>query len=315
MGTQSYTAPKNNSENRLEDFNQHRSLLFAIAYRMLGSVMDAEDMVQETFLRWQKNSEQAIDSTKAYLTTIITRLCIDHLRSARVRREQYVGPWLPEPIVTEQSADPIASVELSDSLAMAFLVLLERLSPIERAVFLLRQVFDYDYEEISRIVEKSPTNCRQIARRARQHLALEKSRFQANPQQQERLTQQFMQASSQGDLQGLLDLLADDVTLWSDGGGKVVAVLKPLHGAQKVARFLRAIHRRAKKTGAIPQVEQVQVNGQAGLLYSVAGGIETVVSLVAIDNQIQSLYFIRNPDKLRLSLSSNSDNGNLMTES
>ncbi len=300
MGTQRYTATKNGSINRLEDFNQYRSLLFAIAYRMLGSIMDAEDMVQETFLRWQQSSEQAIDSTKAYLTTIITRLCIDHLRSARVRREQYIGTWLPEPIVTEQSADPIARAELSDSLAMAFLVLLERLSPIERAVFLLRQVFDYDYEEISHIVEKNPTNCRQIARRARQHLALDRSRFQANPCQQEQLTQQFMQAFSQGDLQGLLDLLADDITLWSDGGGNVVATLKPLHGAQKVARFLRAIHRRTSKTGAIPQVEQVQVNGQAGLVCSVAGVVETVISLVAIDRQIRSLYFIRNPDKLKL---------------
>ena len=276
MGTQS-TATKNGAINRLEDFNQHRSLLFGIAYRMLGSVMDAEDMVQETFLRWQKASGQAIDSAKAYLTTVITRLCIDHLRSARVQREQYVGPWLPEPIVTDKSADPIALAELSESLAMAFLVLLERLSPMERAVFLLRQVFDYDYEEIGRIVEKTPTNCRQIARRARQHLALEKSRFQATPQQQEQLTQQFMQASNQGDLQGLLDLLADDITLWSDGGGKAIAALKPLHGAQKVARFLRAIQRRANKLGAVPQVELVQVNGQAGLVYSVAGVVQSVV--------------------------------------
>ena len=211
MKTQADMAASYGSIHRLAEFNQYRSLLFAIAYCMLGSVMDAEDMVQETFLRWQQASASAIRSTKAYLTTIITRLCIDHLRSAQVQREQYVGSWLPEPIVTEKSADPIAMAELSDSLAMSFLVLLERLSPIERAVFLLREVFDYDYDEIGGIVEKNPTNCHQIARRARQHLALEKSRFQVNPQHQERLTQQFMQAFRQGDLQGLLDLLAEDV--------------------------------------------------------------------------------------------------------
>jgi len=285
--------------NHLEGFNQHRSLLFAIAYRMLGSVMDAEDMVQETFLRWQQASEQAIKSTQAYLTTIITRLCIDHLRSARVQREQYVGTWLPEPIVTEKSADPIVMAELSDSLTIAFLVLLERLSPVERAVFLLREVFDFDYKEISRIVDKSPSNCRQIARRARQHLALEKSRFQATPQQQRQLTQQFIQAFSHGDLPGLLNLLADDVTCWSDGGGKVVAALKPLHGAQKVARFLRAIYRRTHKLGVVHQAELVQINAQLGIVYSVAGVVESVAMLDIVDNPIQSIYFVRNPDKLK----------------
>ena len=284
--------------NRVEDFNQYRSLLFAIAYRMLGSVMDAEDMVQETFLRWQQASVQAIQSTQAYLTTIMTRLCIDHLRSARVRREQYVGPWLPEPMVTAKAADPMAMAELSDSLSMAFLVLLERLSPLERAVFLLREVFDYDYEAIGRMVEKSPANCRQIARRARQHLALEKSRFQTTPQQQEQLTQQFMQAFSQGELQGLLDLLTDDVTVWSDGGGKAIAALKPIHGAQKVARFLRAIHRRAHKLGVVPQATRVVVNGQAGVVYAAAGQVESVMTLDVVDAQIQTIYFVRNPDKL-----------------
>ncbi|MEO1299580.1 MAG: sigma-70 family RNA polymerase sigma factor [Cyanobacteria bacterium J06636_16] len=163
MGTQPQTADRSQPVNRLEDFNQQRSHLFAIAYRMLGSVMDAEDMVQETFLRWQRASESVIRTPKAYLTTVITRLCIDYLRSARVQREQYIGPWLPEPIVTSQGADPIALAELSESLSMAFLVLLERLSPLERAVFLLREAFGYSYEEIGQIVEKTPTNCRQIA--------------------------------------------------------------------------------------------------------------------------------------------------------
>lgn len=300
MGTQKYITEKNQSINQVEDFYQYRSLLFAIAYRMIGSVMDAEDMVQDTFLRWQHSSEQTIQSTKAYLTTIITRLCIDHLRSARIQREQYIGTWLPEPIVTDKSADPITMAELTDSLTMAFLLLLERLSPLERAVFLLREVFDYDYEAISHMVEKSPANCRQIARRARKHLAIEKSRFQSTPQQQEMLTQQFMQVFSQGNLQGLLDLLASDVTVWSDGGGKVVAALKPINGSQKVARFLRAIHRRANRLGAVPQANLVLVNGQPGIVYSVEGIVQNVVALDVGDTRIQAIYFVRNPEKLAL---------------
>ena len=295
------TAVRNGPINRLEDFNQYRSLLFAIAYRMLGSVMDAEDMVQETFLRWQTVSKQGIKSTKAYLTTIVTRLSIDHLRSARVQREQYIGPWLPEPIVTEKSADPIALAELSDSLAMAFLVILERLSPVERAVFLLREVFDYDYGEIGRMVEKSPANCRQIARRARLHLTHEKSRFQAPPAQQEQLTHQFMQAFSQGDMAGLLNILAEDVTLWSDGGGKVTAALKPLQGAQKVAGFLKAIHRRADKLGEVRRAEPVQINGQPGIRYFLAGAVESLATLAIVNDRIQAIYFVRNPDKLKFS--------------
>ncbi|MEM1254529.1 MAG: RNA polymerase sigma-70 factor [Cyanobacteria bacterium P01_H01_bin.21] len=294
---------KNCSVAQIEDFNQYRSLLFAIAYRMLGSIMDAEDMVQETFLRWQQTSEQTIKSTKAYLTTIVTRLCIDRLRSARVQREQYVGPWLPEPMVTEPVNDPNAMAELADSLAMAFLVLLEQLSPIERAVFLLREAFGYDYNEIGQIVEKTAANCRQIARRARQHLAEQRPRFQASLQAQEQLTRKFMQASQKGDLQGLLDLLAKDITLWSDGGGQVVACLKPLHGAAKVAGFLRAIYRRGQKLGLGYEVILAQVNGQPGVIYILNGDVDSVVAIDIADSQIQSLYFLRNPNKLKQSFS------------
>ena len=291
------------SSTQLEAFHQYRSLLFAIAYRMLGSIMDAEDMVQETFLRWQQTSEQAVQSTKAYLTTIITRLCIDRLRSAQVQREQYVGPWLPEPIVTEKEADPAAMVELADSLTMAFLVLLERLSPIERAVFLLREAFGYDYNEISQIVEKSAANCRQISRRARQHLAEQRPRYPASHQQQEQLTRQFMRASQQGDFQGLLALLADDITLWSDGGGQVAACLKPLHGAAKVAGFLRAVDRRYQKLGLDYDIELVRVNGQSGLLYTCGNCIDSVLAVEIAVGRLQSLYFMRNPEKLERSFS------------
>ncbi|MEO0986241.1 MAG: RNA polymerase sigma-70 factor [Cyanobacteria bacterium J06639_14] len=293
------------SVEQVETFNQYRSLLFAIAYRMLGSIMDAEDMVQETFLRWQQTSGQAVKSTKAYLTTIITRLCIDQLRSARVQREQYVGPWLPEPMVADRDNDPNAMAELADSLTIAFLVLLERLSPLERAVFLLREAFGYDYEEIGQIVEKTPVNCRQIARRARQHLATQRSRFKASRQDQEQLTHKFMQACQQGDLQGLLALLAQDITLWSDGGGKVVACLKPLHGAAKVAGFLRAIYRHRQKLGLRYEVKLAQVNGRPGIIYSLNGEVASIVAIEITDNQIQSLYFMRNPDKLQRSFSQN----------
>ncbi|MDV3348767.1 RNA polymerase sigma-70 factor [Leptolyngbyaceae cyanobacterium CCMR0082] len=301
------TVAKNDPIDRLDVFNQYRSLLFAIAYRMLGSVTDAEDMVQDTFLRWQQASEQSIKSTQAYLTTIITRLCIDRLRSARVQREHYIGSWLPEPIVTESTTnsatDPMTVAELADSLTMAFLVLLERLSPLERAVFLLREAFGYDYNEIGQIVEKKAATCRQIFRRARQHLADQRPRFQTSLQQQEQLTYKFMQASQQGDVQGLLDLLAKDITLWSDGGGQVVACLKPLHGAAKVAGFLRAIYRRAQKLGWEYEVELAQINGQPGLVYTRDNTIETVVAIEIVDNRIQSLYFMRNPDKLKQSFS------------
>ena len=189
------------SVNSFEQFERHRTLLFAIAYRMLGSVADAEDMVQETFLRWQQVSKAKVTSPKNYLVSIVTRLCIDRLRSARVQPEQYIGTWLPEPIVTAATSDPADMVELADSLSTAFLVLLESLSPTERAVFLLREVFEYDYGEVGQIVNKTPANCRQIFRRARQRLAARRSHFDITPQQQEQITEKFIQAWNRGDLQ------------------------------------------------------------------------------------------------------------------
>ena len=283
--------------NYLEQFNQYRPLLFSIAYGMLGSATDAEDMVQETFLRTQQASETTVRAPKAYLSTIVTRLCIDHLRSARVRREQYVGSWLPEPILTQQTDDPAELVELSDSLSIAFLVLLECLSPTERAVFLLREVFDYEYPAIGRIVEKSPANCRQIKVRARKHLASRRPRFQVSPQQQEQLTIEFMKACNSGDLQGLLAILALDVTLTSDGGGKVKAALKPLHGSMKVARFLLAI-RRSKIVPAFVS-SLAEINGETGIINHVNGCPGSVLSLEIIGDRIQSIYIVVNPDKLK----------------
>jgi RNA polymerase sigma-70 factor, ECF subfamily len=280
----------------LETFNQYRPLLFSIAYRMLGTVTDAEDMVQETFLRWQQVTKETVKSARTYLSTITTRLCIDHLRSARVQREQYVGSWLPEPILMPKSDDPAEQVELADSLSIAFLVMLERLSPIERAVFLLREVFEYEYDEIAQMVGKSSANCRQILRRSRQHIASQRPRFSVSQQQQEHITEQFLEASTQGNLQGLLTLLAEDVTYWSDGGGQVAAALKPLHGAMKVARFVLAIHRKWLSTAVF---HIVQVNGNPGIFTVVDFNVHSVTTFDIVDGHIQSVYTVRNPQKLK----------------
>jgi RNA polymerase sigma-70 factor (ECF subfamily) len=280
---------------RTEIFNQYRPLLFSIAYRMLGSVMEAEDMVQETFLRWQQVSEDEIESPKAYLTTIVTRLCIDFLRSARARREEYVGPWLPEPLVTGEPAAG-GDMTLADSLSMAFLVLLESLNPVERAVFLLRDVFDYDYAEIARIVGKSEANCRQMARRARQYIAARRPRFNASPEQQERLLLQFLETSTNGDVPGLVELLADDITLWADGGGKARAALKPIRGALNVARFVVGVVRTLPRDMVTRRVE---INGQPGIIAYEGDRVIGVAVLDVGDGRIRGIGFIVNPEKLQ----------------
>jgi RNA polymerase sigma-70 factor (ECF subfamily) len=285
-------------------FQAYRFLLFSIAYRMLGSVMEAEDCVQETFLRWHEaceNSEpEAIRSPRSYLCTVLTRLCIDVLRSARVQREAYVGVWLPEPLVTAYQSgaplDPEASVEQAESLSLAFLRLLEYLSPVERAVFLLRQVFDFEYDEIAQILQKSPENCRQIMRRARHNLAEHHHHFHVEPSQRELLTYQFIQACTSGDLQALLHLLADDVVMHSDGGGKVRAALKPIYGADKVARGLLGLMRKLP-AGVTSQL--ALINGQIGILTYLDGAPYGVLAFSLANNHIQEIALIVNPDKLR----------------
>jgi RNA polymerase sigma-70 factor, ECF subfamily len=282
-----------NDESRQEavdssgSFDLHRPLLFSIAYRMLGSVMDAEDVVQEAYLRWQRAPEAEVRSPRAYLSAVVTRLCIDQLRSAKARREAYVGPWLPEPLPTE-------SVAIDESLSMAFLVLLESLNPTERAVFLLREVFDYDYSEISRLVGKSEENCRQIARRARQSVAARRPRFESSPEQEERMMGSFLEACFRGDMVGLL---SEDVTLWSDGGGKTRAALNPIHGADKVARFLFGILRKAPP-GFV--VRRAQVNGRPGLIgYLEDGSPHSVVTFDVAEGCIRAIRLVVNPEKLR----------------
>src|SRR5918996_1651336 len=231
-------------------FASARPLLFSIAYRMLGSVMDAEDLVQDAFIHWQEAADPDIRTPQAYLATIVTRRAIDHLRSARTKRETYVGPWLPEPLVTEHAPDPSGPVELAESLSMAFLVMLERLSPVERAIFVLREAFDFEFPDIARIVGKTETNCRQILLRARKRLGKTEARFQADPAAAERLVKRFQAATLAGDLDAMVALLADDITVWAGGGGKAQgAARRPIRGPTRVARFIVGAARRRFPAG------------------------------------------------------------------
>jgi RNA polymerase sigma-70 factor (ECF subfamily) len=277
-----------------EDFERHRSLLFSIAYRMLGSVAEAEDVVQEAYLRWREVPEGEVRSPKSYLSAVVTRLSIDRLRSAR--REEYIGPWLPEPLISDRAEELAAHDELDESLSMAFLVLLESLNPVERAVFLLREVFDYDYEEISSIVRKSEANCRQIARRARQSVAARRPRFERSLEKEKMLTERFVEACMSGDMEGLLELLSEDVTLWSDGGGKVAAAPYPIHGPEKVARFLVGVLR------TVPPgffAHPARVNGGPGAIGYVDDHPTGVVALDVAEGRIRRVRIVVNPDKLR----------------
>ena len=285
---------------RIQFFNQYRDYLFAIAYRMLGSAMDAEDMVQDTYLRWQQIEQGLVENPKSYLASIITRLCIDHLRSARVQREQYVGPWLPEPLLTGQAYTAPDTVALDESLSMAFLVMLESLSPTERAVFLLREVFGYAYAEIAQIVQKSEANCRQMVRRARQHIQRGRPRFDVSLEEQQAFTNQFLQACMTGDVDTLVDFLAEEVTIWSDGGGKAVAATKPIYGLEKAIRFLTGLARNAPPNTA---TRFASVNQSPGLIIYVDGQPIAVMTFEvdrATDDQprIIAIRSILNPDKL-----------------
>lgn len=279
-----------------ELYQQHRPLLFSIAYRMLGSVADAEDMLQETYLRWQQAFSAEIRNPRAFLVTIISRLCINHLQSARVEREEYFGQWLPEPLVTEPASDAADVLEIGESLSIAFLALLERLTPVERAVFLLREVFDYEYSEISRILEQSEANCRQILRRARQHVTPDRPRFEPSTEQREKLLQKFLEASSRGDMEGLLALLSNDVVLYADGGGKATAVPNPIYGPENVARFL--IHAPKKFLPQNLVRRMVQINGPPGIVSYLEGHPFSVFTLDIAAGRVRNIYIVANPEKL-----------------
>jgi RNA polymerase sigma-70 factor (TIGR02957 family) len=274
-----------------------RPAAFAVAYRMLGSVSEAEDAVQEGFLRLHRALADGaeIESPRAYVTAVVTRICIDQLRSARVRREQYVGEWLPEPLVDD---DPARHAEMADSLSLAFLVLLESLSPEQRAAFLLREVFDYPYDQIAQIVGKSEDNARQLAARARRHVEERRPRFEASRQAREALADRFFAAIGEGNLEGLEELLAEDVVLHGDGGGKAPALARALHGRSRVERTLRAWVKAGLRLLPITW-RRVEVNGQPGAMtLDPEGRVINVMALDIADGRIQAIRSVVNPDKL-----------------
>jgi RNA polymerase sigma-70 factor (TIGR02957 family) len=278
-----------------------RPVSFAIAYRMLGSVSEAEDVVQEALLRVHQAIEagEQIASPRAFLATVTTRLAINELRSARARRERYVGEWLPEPIVTDGHDDPAQHAEMADSLSLATLVLLESLSPEQRAVLLLHDVFDYDYPQVAEIIGKSQDNVRQLATRARRHLAQRRPRFQTTREQREELAARFFQAAEQGDLSGLEALLAHDVAFTGDGGGKVPALARTLRGRNRVARTLVDYSVRQAALFQQVQIRPTEINGSPGALYlDEQQRLIAVIALEIADGQITSINSIVNPDKL-----------------
>jgi RNA polymerase sigma-70 factor (TIGR02957 family) len=284
-----------------EEFHQLRPSAFAVAYRMLGSVSEAEDVVQEGFLRLHRAREggERIESPRAYLSTVVSRLSLDHLRSARVRRETYVGEWLPEPLVTSADDDPARKAEIADSLSLAFLVLLETLSPEQRAAYLLRDVFDEPYDRIAEIVGTSEQNARQLATRARRHVEERRPRFEPSLEQRDELATRFFAAAEEGDLQGLEELLAHDVVLHGDGGGKAPALARAIHGRARVARTLIAWLRAGTRFGGF-MLRREEVNGQPGaLVLDREGRVISVMILDVAEGQIQGVSGLVNPDKLR----------------
>jgi RNA polymerase sigma-70 factor, ECF subfamily len=282
-----------------EPFEKYRSLLFAMAYRMLGSAMEAEDIVQEAYLRYRATPPESIRTLKSFLTTIVHHLCIDHLKSAQVRRENYVGPWLPEPIITGDSASPLSPLRRiidRESISMAFLVLLESLSPLERAVFLLREVFDYEYAEIARITGRDEAACRQLFSRAKKHIRAHRPRFSASPKTHAKMVGLFMEACIAGDIDGLMSLLAEDVTAWMDGGGKVaVTVRQPIQGRDKVARAIIS-HLSRVREGTTAEV--IEANGLPALLVRLKGQIVSLLTLEVEGDFIHVMRTVANPDKL-----------------
>ena len=286
----------------METFESYRPYLFSIAYRMLGSAMDAEDMVQETYLRYQATTPETIHSLKAYLTTILTRLCMDQLHLARRQREVYVGPWLPEPIVTAEmaemsgTADPEKRVDMQESISLAFMMLLEQLQPFERAVFLLREVFGYEFAEIAAMLGKSGAACRRSFSRAKGHLQAHRPRFPASPDTHRQLLTGFLSAAQGGDMAALTGMLAEEVTLWADGGGKVKgAATRPVFGSAAVARFLVGT-RRFWPEGA--HAELREVNGQTAAIIYAGDHAFSILTIEEDAGHIQAIRIVANPEKL-----------------
>ncbi|MFV9636734.1 RNA polymerase sigma-70 factor [Mycobacterium neumannii] len=283
-----------------QTFADHRNLLFAIAYRILGSAADAEDVVQDAWFKWSADDRSQVSDPKAYLSRIVSNLSMDRLRSTQRQRETYVGPWLPEPILTESDAADDAVT--ADSVSLAMLVVLETLSPLERAVFVLKEAFDFSYAEIAEAVERSESAVRQAAHRAREHVHARRPRFEADRAKKRQVTERFFAASVGGDINALLEMLAPEVTLWTDGGGKVRQALRPLIGAANVARWLAGTAKRPYEGVEIADMtaEVVEINGGPGIVLSGAGRIIATLTVdLDDDGRIATIHNIANPDKLR----------------
>jgi RNA polymerase sigma-70 factor, ECF subfamily len=277
----------------MEAFEEYRPLLFAIAYRMTGNASEAEDIVQETYLRYRITTQEEIQSLKSYLSTIVTRLCLDYLKSARVEREQYIGAWLPQPVLT--SDEELLPLEQRESISLAFLILLETLTPPERAVFLLHEVFEYPFQEIGEIIAKSPSNCRQIFRRAKEAIEERRQRFELLPARQQQLVTRFIAACQLGDLLALTNLLAQDAISWSDGGGKTRAALRPIRGQSAVARYWTGM---ARKDPRSLTLRMEKVNGQLAVVAWEGAALVAVIALIAAQEGVNAIYAILSPEKL-----------------
>lgn len=278
-----------------EIFEEHRPLLFRLAYGMLGRVATAEDAVQETFLRWQKQDMKQIQSPKAWLTKVVNRICLDEIKSARNRKEQYVGPDLPEPMFTERTHSPEEALELAESLSMALLFLLDKLNPVQRAVFLLHEVFDYDYGSISSIIDKSESNCRKIAERARNLVREKRPEFDKNGNEKSHLIRSFVEAIRNRDMPKIEHLLAEDAIMYTDGGGKITAARKPVQGVEKIAKFITG----GPKELAQPyRIEFKEINGEPGMVLWAEEQLHNVWSFHIEKGKIKSVYVVLNPDKL-----------------
>ncbi|HEY8562112.1 MAG TPA: RNA polymerase sigma factor SigJ [Pyrinomonadaceae bacterium] len=283
-------------EEKVEVFRRHRARLFGIAYRMLGTQSDAEDILQEAYIKWHQADSAGIETPEAWLVTIVTRLSIDRLRKAANARETYIGPWLPEPLAASPAPTPEEEMELASNLSMAFMVLLERLSPVERAAFLLHDIFDLGYTEIARIVGKTETASRQLIHRARERVRADKPRFEANENERAKLIKKFSAASYAGDEAALLALFADEISMTSDGGGKVTAARKIVTGKRKLAHALAMF---GAKAGASLTNKLYRINGELGLLTFHEGKIFSATAFEIADGKIAAMYRVMNPDKLK----------------
>jgi RNA polymerase sigma-70 factor (ECF subfamily) len=283
-----------------EFFEAHRDLMFAVAYRMLGTVPDAEDAVQDAWLRWSAAPRSQVADPRAYLAKIVVNTALNRLRSARARREAYVGPWLPEPLLTETGPEPAERMELAESVSVAMLVVLESLTPDERAVFVLREVFGFSHAEIAAALGRQDAAVRQLAHRAREHVQARRPRFDVDRDQQREVTERFLAAAADGDIEGLMTVLAPNVTLLTDGGGKTKAALRPITGAGKVARFIVGISARPYMGIEMSSmsIQAAEINGDPGTLISAGGQAIAVLTTAVADGRITAIQLLANPDKL-----------------